>query len=481
MRAHRSAGLLVALLTVGALALRLSQIHQSLFGDEVLAYREIARHTLTGTIDVVGRGVESSPPLFFIFAWLTAKLGDPTVWMRLPSILLGAATVPLTYLLGRLTVGRFAGGVAAAILALSPFSLYYGVEGRPYATAAFFVAVSTLALIQAVRGGRRRWWALYALAAAGAAYSHYTTLFVLLVQGAWSLWACRGRLREPLLANLAAALLFLPWIPFVHGSDLAVYGFLEPLGVHNVIRDLVRVIPGYPYAPLRAIPTRAGLIVIGACALAGAIALAAGWRASRASRPRFPPAPRPAGGLGLIVALALAAPVGLLLYSVLATDIWDARDLYASVPAMALVLGALLAALPSWARPVAVAAVLAVLGFGTVRAIGPAYARPPYRAAAAYLDRVAAPRDPVLMYSWAFVLDQAIAVQLHRPHRLLHGLVVRWPSPPPGGSLYVVVDQAVLRALKLRSPHHPGYALVSRRRYRGLVPFDVFGFRRTGG
>src|SRR5579862_6288361 len=195
--------LILAGITAGAFALRLSQIHQRLFGDEVLAYWDVVGHSLAGTVAAVRTGVESSPPLFFVFAWLTAKLGDPTVWIRLPSIVLGSATIPLIYLLGRDTVGRLPGLLAAAIFALGPFSIYYGVDARPYATAAFFVTLSSVSLVRAIRGGRG-WWALYALAAAAAAYTHYTAAFVLAVQGAWSLWACRRQLRLPLIANLVA-------------------------------------------------------------------------------------------------------------------------------------------------------------------------------------------------------------------------------------------------------------------------------------
>src|SRR5581483_764279 len=117
----------VGIATLAAFALRLSQLHQSLFGDEVLAYREIAGHSLAGTIHVVRGGVESSPPLFFALAWLSAKLGDPTVWIRLPSLILSTLTIPVVYLLGRETVGRWAGAVGAAVLAVGPFSTYYGI------------------------------------------------------------------------------------------------------------------------------------------------------------------------------------------------------------------------------------------------------------------------------------------------------------------------------------------------------------------
>ena len=177
---------MVGAMTIAAFVLYLSQIHQSLFADEVFAYHEVAGHSLTSMIHAVGTGIEVSPPLYFVFAWFSAKLGDPTVWIRLPSLILGAATIPVIYLLGRDTIGRGAGAIGAAVFAASPFALFYGVQARPYATAAFFTVLSTYALVRAVRSDSRHWWAVYAVAAAAAAYSHHTTVFVLVLQGAWA-------------------------------------------------------------------------------------------------------------------------------------------------------------------------------------------------------------------------------------------------------------------------------------------------------
>ncbi len=468
--------MVVALLTAAAFALRLSQLHQSLFGDEVLAYREIAGHSLTGVVHAVRSGVESSPPLFFVLAWISAKLGDPTVWIRLPSLILGTATVPVIYLLGRETVGRPGGAIAAALFAISPFSLYYGVEARPYGTLAFFCVLSTYALVRATRTRRWGWWVAYAVAAAAAAYSHYTAVFVLGVQGAWSLWACRDRLRQPLGAAVLALALYAPWLPEVHGTALGVYGLFEPRTLHNVTIDLIRLVPGYPYASLRAIPTHLGRAVFGAAVLVG-IASAA-WRLRRAWPLRIE---EWLGAQTLILALALATPVGVLIYSVVGTDIWDARNLYASVPAITLTLGALLAAIPVRPRALALIAALAVLLLGSVRAVSSHYSRPAYRTAAQYLDRIAAPRDPIVMYSWDLTLDQAVAVQLHKPHWLIRGAPRHWPSPPRGGSLYLVIDDAVPVLLKTTVPHPAGLELVSRREYRGLVSFSLITYRPLRG
>jgi hypothetical protein len=246
-----------------------------------------------------------------------------------------------------------------------------------------------------------------------------------------------------------------------------VYALLEPLTVHHVVTDVVRVIPGYPYAPIHAIPTIPGLVAVGVCALIGALYVA--FRRVTVT-----------GRAALVALTALATPVGVLLYSLLRTDIWDARDLYASAPALALVLGGVIAAITPRLRVLAAAIVFATLIFGTVRAISPSYARPPFRVAASYLDRVARPHDPILMASWAFVLDQAIPAQFKRPHRVLTGLVKHWPDPPPGGHEYVVVDQTLLRLFRTTAPRSPGFTLIGRRNYNGLVSFSIFTFRRSG-
>lgn len=463
----------VGAMTVGAFLLYLSQVHQSLFADEVFAYHEVAGHSLTSMIHTVGTGIEVSPPLYFVFAWFAVKLGDPTVWIRLPSLILGAATVPMIYLLGRDTIGRAAGAIGAAAFAVSPFALFYGVQARPYATAAFFTVLSTYALVRAVRSDGFRWWALYTLAAAAAVYSHYTAVFVLLVQAAWSFWACRARWRRPLIASAAAVVLYLPWLAYMHGGpQLGEYALIEPFTARHVLQDLVRFVVGYQFAPLHAIPTMLGFAAVAACALLGGAQLA-----RRYSRER-PAAAYDVvnGGLPLIVALALATPVGLLLYSLVRQDIWHAEHLYISTPAAMLVVGALVAAIPRRARVVAVALVTGVLVFGTIRAISPAWVRPPYRAVAQYLDRAAKPHDPVMLFTYNDILDDAIPAELKRPHTVVAGVPRPWPRRRAGTMAFVVVDDTRIHALR-RALAPRGYRLIARRPYNGSVSFTLFTYR----
>ncbi len=463
--------LALAALTAIAFALRFTQIHQSLLGDEVFTYQDIHGRSFGAVLTTVHTGGENSPPLFFLLAWFTAKLGDPTVWIRLPSIVLGAATVPLVYGVGRQSVGRPAGLIGAAFFAISPFTVYYGTEARPYATMTFFVALSTFALLNAARTRETRWWILYVAATAGAAYTHYTCIFVLGVQALWSIWRCRDRLRQPLIANGVAALLYLPWLPHLRGKELGVIGGLYPLTASHVVKDSLRFLVGYVSASLTQIPGTWGLLVIGACLLLGLAAILLPWWQSDRRRIDL------GSPLVLMVALAFATPVGLLLYSVAATDLWLPRGLSASIPAAVLVIGALLAALPTAARIVAVTAVLATLAIGTIRSFGPDYVREPYRAMAALVDREVRPQDRVLVLS--LIGQPAITAMLHKPHPVLEATLRSYSEVPPGSNAYLFLDDRLDQVLRLGTPHPPGLSLIGRKHYPGSLPTDLLVYHHS--
>ena len=174
-------------LTLLALALRLPLMRDSLLGDELIMYGIVHDHGLGDVLSVV-RDTEKTPPLHFALAWAAAHIGDPTWSVRLPSLLSGIALVPLGYALGLRTAGRAAGLVAAAILALQPYSMFYATEARAYAVVALLAGLSTLCLLRALDTRSRWWWAAYALAVLGVAYTHYIGIFVLAAQAGWAFW-----------------------------------------------------------------------------------------------------------------------------------------------------------------------------------------------------------------------------------------------------------------------------------------------------
>jgi mannosyltransferase len=388
--------LTTAALTVLGLALRLVYLdQQSLFADELSTAWVVTGQGLGGVIDRVQTDQEITPPLYFVITWVASKLGDSTWWLQVPSLLVGAATIPLVYVLGARTVGRPAAAVGSAITALSPYLIFYSTEARAYGMVLFLALLSTLALLAALDTGRRRWWAAYAALSCAVMYTHYSGAFVLAGQALWALWAHRESWRALLVANGAAAIGFLPWLPsYIDDSESPttnVLGFLHPFGFDLAMSDLARWAVGFPLTPPRALPGTFALVM-----LASGIAIAIGSLGLRVARRAGWSGLRPSQGLVLVVVLALSTPVGAGLFSLVGQDVFAARNLIASSPGLALSLGGLLTGAATLVRVAALALVLSAYCVGTVKLSGDDFSRPDYDAVAGFIDRSGQPGDTVI-------------------------------------------------------------------------------------
>ena len=390
----------VGVLAAVGLGLRVAVADQSLFADELSTYWIVSSNGLGGVVATVHGDAEITPPLYFVLAWLTTRIDLTPELLRAPSLVAGVAAIPLTYLLGLRTVGRWPGLVGAALVTLSPFMIYYSAEARGYALAIALVLLSTLALLAAVRVRRLRWWVAYAACSCVAVLTHYTSGFALAAQLGWLLFAHPEARRPALLANAAAALAFLPWLSGLindfNSPTTSIVNALDVLNLHTARVTLEHWVVGYPYAypntSLGLIPGPAALVLLAlgvAVAVCGTLLGASrrglrGWLAG-ADR-----------GLILVVALALSGPVGVVVASAVGTNVVSIRHLGASWPAFALTLATLLLAAGPRLRFAALALVVASFAIGAARMLEPRFARPDYRAAAAFVDRDAAPGDTVM-------------------------------------------------------------------------------------
>ena len=98
--------LVVAVLALVGVAIRVSYADQTLFADELSTYWIITTNGLAGAISTVHSNAEITPPLYFAASWLTTQIGHAPELVRAPSLVAGAASIPLIYLLGLRTVGR---------------------------------------------------------------------------------------------------------------------------------------------------------------------------------------------------------------------------------------------------------------------------------------------------------------------------------------------------------------------------------------
>jgi len=469
---------LVAALAMVGLALRLVWLDDSLFGDELFLYVIVDEHSLGEVLSTV-RDTEKTPPLGFVLAWLTGQAGGPEL-TRLPSFAASVATVPLVYLLGVRTLGRAAGVVAAAWFALSPYEIFYGTESRSYALVTAFVVLSTVSLLAALDRQRSRWWALYALAATGAIYSHYIAALILLPQAAWALWTHRDSVREQLLANGAVVLAFMPWFPSFliqarHSADEAKrLAEITPVSLSNVGEAVGKALFGHPFVALRDLPGRLAIALLAALLVLALIAVAVGER--RAGH-RFKPKLSTRGAL--LVLLAVAPPLGIVLYSLRPdTSFLLARNLSGAVPYALVLFGWLLTTQrPRVSAALSVAAI-ALVGVGTVELLDSDNGRPNAEAAARFIDANAGPDTPVIETQLPFSgpPGRATRIYLEHRHRFVAYGASLWPRAAEAGSPVVMSYPslpALDRLLRPRKRYVSRYRLVAEHTYPGFRAITV--------
>jgi 4-amino-4-deoxy-L-arabinose transferase-like glycosyltransferase len=190
--------------TLLAFALRLYHLgFQSLWRDEVDAVLFAGRDLPSILATFVQPG--QNGPLYFLSLhfWLAAA-GRSEFALRFFSLFFGLLTVPLVYALGRRLLGTAVGLVAALLLAVSPYHVWYSQEGKMYALVAFLAVLSLYLFSRALAENRWGWWLGYLAVTGLALYVHFFTPLLILVALAWFLLS--GRLGRPALGRLVLAL-----------------------------------------------------------------------------------------------------------------------------------------------------------------------------------------------------------------------------------------------------------------------------------
>ncbi|MHB8658994.1 MAG: glycosyltransferase family 39 protein [Solirubrobacteraceae bacterium] len=155
---------------------------------------------------------ETTPPLYFVLAWLWTKLfGAGEAGLRSLSALLGIGLVALAYACGKELVSRTAGLWAAAFAAVSPYMIWYSQEARSYMLFAVLCAGSLWFWARARRAPTNRnvlaWGALSALAVA----THFFAGFLVAPEAVWLL--ARSRSRALILACATVGVVQLALLP----------------------------------------------------------------------------------------------------------------------------------------------------------------------------------------------------------------------------------------------------------------------------
>jgi len=222
----RRSAIILAVIILAA-ALRFYSIgSKSLWLDEIMSVGR-TQASLGRMISEIARA-DGHPPLYYILQYATRSFPKSEGAARVPSALAGIATVWLAYCIGRRLLGPLPGLAAAGLSAVSAFQVYYSQEARPYALAMMLAAASLWLLLRIID---RSWegksrartlmlahYAAYTLVSAAMLYTHYYLAFALLAEGAIVVLryrTARAVLPGWLATRLAAALLFVPYLPVV--------------------------------------------------------------------------------------------------------------------------------------------------------------------------------------------------------------------------------------------------------------------------
>lgn len=213
-----AAGWLTLVLTLAGAALRVSTLNtRSFWLDETTSIRQ-ASWSLDVMLTWMAHNVH--PPLFhtLLHYWIDA-FGSSEVMVRAFTVAWGIAAIPLAYWAARAIYDRRVGLIATAIVALSPFFIWYAQEARMYTMMLVFALLSVGAMRRALERDRARWWLLYALATGAGMMTQYFFVFLVVGQAAYMLLRREHRRVRAIVgwaaALVVAALPFVWWLPRV--------------------------------------------------------------------------------------------------------------------------------------------------------------------------------------------------------------------------------------------------------------------------
>ena len=237
-----SARLLLFAVVVVGFALRLYHLDlQSLWLDEAFSFHVASHNDIFALLSQVTRE-DNHPPLYYIIlgSWISLA-GHSEFAGRFVSVMAGTLSIPLMAKFGASLFGRRTGYVAAGLLAVSPFHLWYSQEARMYALVCLLAIVSVLCCLEFLKSGRRELAVGYVLATVLMMLSHYYGIFVLLFENVafFAFGRRKVSFKGWLAAQGAVALLFAPWLLSVMQQfSRAPHDYQLPVSLLDVARNI---------------------------------------------------------------------------------------------------------------------------------------------------------------------------------------------------------------------------------------------------
>lgn len=166
--------------------------------------------------------------------------GDSDWWLRLPSVVFAASSVPVFFVLAKRLVSVRSSISGAGLVALSPALMHHAQEARSYSLTVLLVLLGWLAALRlsdAPSQSARRWYVAVAVAAV---YAHFIAILFVAAQLAWLFAAHR---REAFRSGAWISVLVLPQLALIVGPQAHGPGWIQPLSAGQ-IGDMLRYLAG---------------------------------------------------------------------------------------------------------------------------------------------------------------------------------------------------------------------------------------------
>ncbi|MFZ1395247.1 MAG: glycosyltransferase family 39 protein, partial [Candidatus Promineifilaceae bacterium] len=200
-----------------AFALRLYGLaSQNLWWDELKTWERATMPLNEMLKDLFS--IRDQVPFYYWLMRFWAQIGTEAIILRLFSVYLGTASVALLYQIGRRLGGLTTGLLAAFLLAISPFHIWYSQEVRMYALLPGLLLLAHFCLLRLLEKNRLPLWLVYGLVMTAALYTHYFAFFVVLVHYIFFVLHFRQLRRQTInwfITMLAVGAAFAPWVALV--------------------------------------------------------------------------------------------------------------------------------------------------------------------------------------------------------------------------------------------------------------------------
>jgi uncharacterized membrane protein len=200
--------LILFLVVICAVVLRFYDLGgESYWYDEIIMVR-VAQDNIW-TIVEGGR-----PPLYIIPSHFWIKLfGTEEFATRSLSAILGVASIPLIYLLGKELFDRKVGLIAAFLMAISQFQIYYSQDFRYYSVFVLMTLFSFLFFILALRVRSVTYFVCYVISSILMFYTHTFGVFIIVAQAIYFILKSRNYGQLVALWFLSQVLILLALLP----------------------------------------------------------------------------------------------------------------------------------------------------------------------------------------------------------------------------------------------------------------------------